>query len=121
MRISDWSSDVCSSDLAGQLVVGAVPGEEVLVSLGLPAAEPGAGPRARGAALLTVDAIVGAELVFEVEGLVAPGFVVVPDHVVGAGDDSSQERRVGKECVSTCRSRWLPHHSKTNANLQSRL
>src|SRR3546814_16340771 len=24
----------------------------------------------------------------------------------------SEERRVGKECVSTCRSRWPPHHSK---------
>src|SRR3546814_11446335 len=24
----------------------------------------------------------------------------------------SEERRVGKECVSTCRSRWLPYHSK---------
>src|SRR3546814_15975961 len=23
-----------------------------------------------------------------------------------------EERRVGKECVSTCRSRWSPHHSK---------
>src|SRR3546814_11541948 len=25
---------------------------------------------------------------------------------------SSEERRVGKECVSTCRSRWSPYHSK---------
>src|SRR3546814_11368866 len=28
----------------------------------------------------------------------------------------SEERRVGKECVSTCRSRWSPHHSKKKAN-----
>src|SRR6056297_3914612 len=27
----------------------------------------------------------------------------------------SEERRVGKECVSTCRSRWSPPHSKKNA------
>src|SRR3546814_15709505 len=28
-----------------------------------------------------------------------------------ASDDSrSEERRVGKECVSTCRSRWSPYH-----------
>src|SRR3546814_12564554 len=27
-------------------------------------------------------------------------------------DDRSEERRVGKECVSTCRSRWSPYHSK---------
>src|SRR3546814_13551146 len=27
----------------------------------------------------------------------------------------SEERRVGKECVSTCRSRWSPSHSKNNS------
>src|SRR3546814_12386122 len=27
-------------------------------------------------------------------------------------DDRSEERRVGKECVSTCRSRWSPYHYK---------
>src|SRR3546814_13982177 len=27
---------------------------------------------------------------------------------------SSEERRVGKECVSTCRSRWSPYHHKKN-------
>src|SRR3546814_4622513 len=29
---------------------------------------------------------------------------------VGHGDSRSEERRVGKECVSTCRSRWSPYH-----------
>src|SRR3546814_13743794 len=29
---------------------------------------------------------------------------------VGAKEDRSEERRVGKECVSTCRSRWSPYH-----------
>src|SRR3546814_17051400 len=28
----------------------------------------------------------------------------------------SEERRVGKECVSTCRSRWSPYHKKKNKN-----
>src|SRR3546814_18016816 len=28
--------------------------------------------------------------------------------------DRSEERRVGKECVSTCRSRWAPYHKKKN-------
>src|SRR3546814_13533960 len=32
------------------------------------------------------------------------------------GDLRSEERRVGKECVSTCRSRWSPCHSKKNQN-----
>src|SRR3546814_18923088 len=27
-----------------------------------------------------------------------------------AGQDRSEERRVGKECVSTCRTRWSPYH-----------
>src|SRR3546814_3707774 len=31
------------------------------------------------------------------------------------GDDRSEERRVGKECVSTCRSRWSPYHYTTTA------
>src|SRR3546814_18059547 len=38
-----------------------------------------------------------------------------PDPLTGAPYDPanrSEERRVGKECVSTCRSRWSPYHSK---------
>src|SRR3546814_12209203 len=31
-------------------------------------------------------------------------------------DARSEERRVGKECVSTCRSRWSPYHKKKKAN-----
>src|SRR3546814_15364645 len=31
----------------------------------------------------------------------------------------SEERRVGKECVSTCRSRWSPYHSKTKHRTQT--
>src|SRR3546814_4225882 len=31
----------------------------------------------------------------------------------------SEERRVGKECVSTCRSRWSPYHSKQNTLKQN--
>src|SRR3546814_2235094 len=67
MRISDWSSDVCSSDL-----------------------------------LLAI-----AEERFHLRR----------HHAVGAADvdqqcrvERSEERRVGKECVSTCRSRWSPYH-----------
>src|SRR3546814_11364266 len=33
----------------------------------------------------------------------------------------SEERRVGKECVSTCRSRWSPYHENKNFLLPSRL
>src|SRR3546814_14612744 len=30
------------------------------------------------------------------------------------GPERSEERREGKECVSTCRSRWSPYHKKKN-------
>src|SRR3546814_20597714 len=32
--------------------------------------------------------------------------------------DRSEERRVGKECVSTCRSRWSPYHNKKNVTFK---
>src|SRR3546814_12544845 len=32
------------------------------------------------------------------------------DAVINAMGQRSEERRVGKECVSTCRSRWSPYH-----------
>src|SRR3546814_12056864 len=41
-----------------------------------------------------------------VTGLQAPLFLVTPE-----------ERRVGKECVRTCRSRWTPYHSKTTSHI----
>src|SRR3546814_13874163 len=34
-------------------------------------------------------------------------------------DGSSEERRVGKECVSTCRSRWSPYHSKKKKHIHT--
>src|SRR3546814_13411685 len=36
--------------------------------------------------------------------------VPVAFYQIGIGDERSEERRVGKECVSTCRSRWSPYH-----------
>src|SRR3546814_15578720 len=33
--------------------------------------------------------------------------------IIGTSPDRSEARRVGKECVSTCRARWLPYPSKT--------
>src|SRR3546814_12019618 len=94
MRISDWSSDVCSSDLAGD-----VPGN-LLVAEQLPAlvakrrvADPG------GAAAHQHDR------------LVAGALQQAEQHDRNQAADMerirrrSAERRVGKECVSTCRSR----------------
>src|SRR3546814_12030585 len=38
---------------------------------------------------------------------------------IPAPRNRSEERRVGKECVSTCRSRWSPYHSKKKTNIQT--
>src|SRR3546814_14715806 len=44
---------------------------------------------------------------FRTPGVIVPQFVELPD-----GDRRSEERRGGQECVSQCRSRWLPAQSK---------
>src|SRR3546814_4780410 len=75
MRISDWSSDVCSSDL-----------QHPAAAVDLCVDEAGQQP-----ARLQVD--------LAVRGCIA-----------GIRYRRSEERRVGKECVSTCRYRWSPYH-----------
>src|SRR3546814_20571004 len=94
MRISDWSSDVCSSDLFD-------------VPLPLEASsvfEPTASAFDPAAPLLgsAVPAFDSAGLAAEPAGT---GRFWSPD----AASSRSEERRVGKECVSTCRSRWSPY------------
>src|SRR3546814_16291103 len=95
MRISDWSSDVCSSDLPlerGRAVLGLV---ELADGIAIPAL--GGGPP-RG--LLLIDEL--AELRGAARDVAALDLRL----------PRSEERRVGKECVSTCRSRGLPLHYK---------
>src|SRR3546814_5482530 len=80
MRISDWSSDVCSSDLK-------VAVDDVI-------------------AVIETDKVSRSNVWLLVEGceLIMRGVCVL--YV----SRRSEERRVGKECVSTCRSRWSPYH-----------
>src|SRR3546814_14540111 len=102
MRISDWSSDVCSSDLGGRV---AVDGEAAGHREGLLSGEVGVHLRGGGGAVANCGGGDGA-------GLAAGGEV---DHAVAAVQHRrSEERRVGKECVRTCRSRWPPYHYKNN-------
>src|SRR3546814_5039232 len=75
MRISDWSSDMCSSDLTGS--TRAMMLRSFVGSL--------------RCSFLTACAISTATRPLR-------------------GQQRSDERRVGKECVSTCRSRWSPYH-----------
>src|SRR3546814_15403126 len=103
MRISDWSSDVCSSDLDAP---SDLPAESVMH---LEVDEQGSAEvRERIAATL-------AHVLREVRETVAdwrPMCDKVNDLVQVL--KRSEERRVGKECVSTCRSRWSPYHYKNN-------
>src|SRR3546814_15913792 len=91
MRISDWSSDVCSSDLRGS-----DPVSETRKTAG-------GGSEGSGAAGRP-EAAERPHLVTDNTGLMVVN--------IGKSFKRSEERRVGKECVSTCRSRWSPYHNK---------
>src|SRR3546814_12843243 len=100
MRISDWSSDVCSSDLSLQaLPVGPRAHHQEARVRELPE-DPGKRPDHLVLALAEREPGHAADHGMAVEA--------VPLADLGR----SEERRVGKECVSTCRSRWSPFHSK---------
>src|SRR3546814_5755501 len=83
MRISDWSSDVCSSDLA-------------IVACGYADGYPRHAPN-------------GTPIVVAGKTTHTLGRVSM-DMLFADITNRSEERRVGKECVSTCRSRWSPYH-----------
>src|SRR3546814_13421974 len=99
MRISDWSSDVCSSDLFR--------------------------PKISEDAVLDLFILGGG--FDDQSGVPELGGVGGQPHAIerrlevrfgnpALGKLRSEERRVGKECVSTCRSRWSPYHYKKNTN-----
>src|SRR3546814_2849968 len=83
MRISDWSSDVCSSDLYLRVI------DYVKQKYGKEAVSQIATFGTLGAKAVVRDV----------------GRVLEMPYML-----RSEERRVGKECVSTCRSRWSPYH-----------
>src|SRR3546814_12709853 len=117
MRISDWSSDVCSSDLPSGSLTGpfGLDGEEVC--------EPGL-DRSRVGEVVS-EAVMGEDRrarlrdqrsLGEARHAWWPAFYV-PQFWRHCRFERpalmrprSEERRVGKECVSTCRSRWSPYH-----------
>src|SRR3546814_20869670 len=105
MRISDWSSDVCSSDLVGALE--AVFENEELAALMERCA--GLGQRARRVARLDDDRAFGEgahrDIALREEEPVMLGRLL---GVAKDGHLRSEERRVGKEWDRTCRSRWSP-------------
>src|SRR3546814_14769031 len=105
MRISDWSSDVCSSDLPDDVAaVGAVIGAETaLAGVVIEVAE----PRAEVKRLDRIGTERAEAHRRDVEQRGSIGFRALRRAHRWA---RSEERRGGKECVSTCRSRWSPYH-----------
>src|SRR3546814_19651844 len=102
MRISDWSSDVCSSDLEAE-------SSNRTTRAGWPGEEPRVGHlRAAGIATSRQCSITQAllDVVLTHQPTEHPSF----GHFSTHAKTRSEERRVGKECVSTCRSRWSPYH-----------
>src|SRR3546814_19568907 len=118
MRISDWSSDVCSSDLVVGLLLGGEGQATALVSLtGLhdPAAVARVA-RLNGAALLDMKAA-SESLVVAYRGRVLAALAVAAVLLaltvwiaLRLSVLSLEARRVGKECVRTVTSRWLQEH-----------
>src|SRR3546814_3842139 len=98
MRISDWSSDVCSSDLRFEFLLAAPDGRWLgdgsgnLYSYRIPFSD---STHFRQAGMY--------HFLLE-QNMRDPVLKAIED--VGR----SEERRVGKECVSTCRSRGSPYH-----------
>src|SRR3546814_15498050 len=97
MRISDWSSDVCSSDLDEDRRDEHIDDEVTDIDRSVDRPAPNEG---------MIDAV---RNIHREERRRADPF--------GTGSpaqrrhtERSEERRVGKECVSTCRSRWSPYH-----------
>src|SRR3546814_11392659 len=85
MRISDWSSDVCSSDLRR--------GQRLVDEHRMPVWQ-----------RMQRDGVI----VFRPD----PEHPALASFSESLPPERSEERRVGKECVSTCRSRWSTYHSK---------
>src|SRR3546814_20279404 len=109
MRISDWMSDVCSSDLPDRA--------NQVWSMDFVFDRTADGRVLK--ALTIVDDATHESVAIEVERAISGHGVVrilerlavqrgLPEVI--RTDNRSEERRVGKECVSTCRSRWSPYH-----------
>src|SRR3546814_15449242 len=104
MRISDWSSDVCSSDLLAVFPAIYIHGSssrhqfqsihERQIHIQRDALRDGMAIKVTILDFLGIGIVVGDDLIVE----------------IGVQHGRSEERRVGKECVSTCRSRWSPYH-----------
>src|SRR3546814_17221598 len=99
MRISDWSSDVCSSDLAVTLQLA---GRRHQMNMWRIGRAHGDGQVHRGD---------DGNVALAAQALKRERTNIVPAamQAIRIGKARSEEGRVGKECVRKCRSRWSPY------------
>src|SRR3546814_14795540 len=105
MRISDWSSDVCSSDLI-EVAQARLALSSTAIWHGVVRIEP---LQLRGVQVTMSPS----------SSAVASEPFAWPSYwpALPLSLTRSEERRVGKECVSTCRSRWSTYHSQKKYNI----
>src|SRR3546814_12699129 len=111
MRISDWSSDVCSSDLNAMIGEFGDVGKGNYGLLDAVTYIVYTIPR-RAYTMFPTVAVIGALMAL---GQLAASSELTALRALGLSRrrlSRSEERRGGKECVSTCRSRWAPSHTK---------
>src|SRR3546814_14854387 len=104
MRISDWSSDVCSSDLTA-IGVGALSIVDGITVIAL--------ARDDQIALAAAEIVQRNALEIVLERGITLDRIDQTRRCRTAGlgtETQPAERRVGTECVRTCRSRWSPYH-----------
>src|SRR3546814_16044138 len=106
MRISDWSSDVCSSDLVEHIFVREIAPQRII---GIERSDRLERQRLHPPRLERVM-VVARPLGMNLHAVAELAGMLVEGRLEPEVAQRSEERRVGKECVSTCRSRWSPYH-----------
>src|SRR3546814_1858265 len=106
MRISDWSSDVCSSDLLALRTILAGIKTAAVINVGTATLGALIGAGGYGQPILAGIRLDDIGLILE--GAVPAALLAL----LVQGIFRSEERRVGKACGRTCRSRWWPSHLK---------
>src|SRR3546814_13090252 len=136
MRISDWSSDVFSSDLAAQFLAGYSLGDADLLrrAMGKKIKSEMGAQRERFVKGCAEQSNIPAAKANELFDLIDKfaGYGFNKSHAAAYAllayqtawlkahyPARSEKRRVGKECVSTCRSRWSPYHYKKHKIITS--
>src|SRR3546814_2718434 len=120
MRISDWSSDVCSADLKARVGDQHLQCRHQSCSRYSPRSSDSGSPSSVCSSWAQMGSSSCASSCAVRENVARQAPLAIHPKACASSDWTkvkwlraglrSEERRVGKECVSTCRSRWSPYH-----------